>query len=102
MQYADGIIKLVNCLWTAVVGKKKKKKCEKHVPEDGASEQWTWQRSLPGAAAVEEIRTAERSQTALTANPLAAPVHVTEGSLAQHTCQHTAHHRAHVACTQSV
>lgn len=99
MQYADGIIKLVNCLWTAVVGGGDVKSMSLRmalVSNEGGSG------ASRGPAAVELIRTAERSQTALTANPLAAPVHVTEGSLAQHTCQHTARQRAHVACTQSV
>lgn len=46
----------------------------------------------PEAVFLKQIHTAESSQTALTANPLATPVHMTEWSLAQHTCQHTAHH----------
>lgn len=48
--------------------------------------------ALTEAALLEQVRTAESSQAALTAHPLAAPVHVAEGSLAQHTCTHTTHH----------
>lgn len=47
--------------------------------------------SPPKAVLLKQTLTAEWSQAASTANPLAAPVHMTEGSLAQHTCQNTAH-----------
>lgn len=45
----------------------------------------------PEAVLLKQTLTTEWSQAALTANPLATPVHMTEGSLAQHTCQNTAH-----------
>lgn len=98
MQYADGIIKLVNCVWTGVGRKKKKGEKKKTFPTTPLLNNEHGSGELPWAVSVEQIHTTESSQTALTANPLAAPVHVTEGSLAQHTCQHTAHHHARVVC----
>lgn len=45
----------------------------------------------PKAVLLKQTLTAEWRQAASAANPLATPVHMTEGPLAQHTCQNTAH-----------
>lgn len=61
--------------------------CLKKSPSNKQAQQW----KPPKAVLLKPTLTTEWSQAALTANPLATPVHVTEGSLAQHTCQNTAH-----------